>query len=90
MTNYISLNNLRQQIDQTWVIVLFACIYLVSQISILDILGPLIQQAARVQWNADSLGLETRFAKIDNVLIQHLYALADSRWIRDMYDRHDR
>jgi hypothetical protein len=41
MTNIMSLENLRRELGRTWIIVLFGFAYLVSQVTILVILGPI-------------------------------------------------
>ncbi len=41
MTNRLSLDNMRRELGQTWIIVLFGLAYLISQVTIIVILGPI-------------------------------------------------
>ena len=41
MKNDLSLDNLRRELDRTWIIALFGIVYLVSQVTIIIILGPI-------------------------------------------------
>ena len=41
MTNVLSLENLRRELGRTWVIALFGMAYLISQVTIIIILGPI-------------------------------------------------
>ena len=49
MTNNISLDKLRQQLGQIWIIVLFGIAYLVSQVTIIIILGPIEDAMMKLQ-----------------------------------------
>ena len=55
MNNNISLNNMRQHIGQTWLIVVFACVYVVSQVTILIILGPIEDAFIKLQVTGTSV-----------------------------------
>lgn len=45
----MSLDNLRQQLGRTWIIVLFAIAYVISQLTILIILGPIEHAMLKLQ-----------------------------------------
>jgi hypothetical protein len=49
MTNSISLDNLRRELGRTWIIVLFGLAYLVSQVTIIIILGPIEDAMLKLQ-----------------------------------------
>lgn len=49
MTNRISLETLRRELGQTWIIVLFGVAYLVSQVTIIIILGPIEDAMLKLQ-----------------------------------------
>ena len=49
MTNGISLDNLRRELGQTWIIALFGLAYLVSQVTIIVILGPIGDAMIKLQ-----------------------------------------
>ena len=41
MNNSISLDNIRRELGRTWIIVVFGLLYLLSQVTILVMLGPI-------------------------------------------------
>ena len=49
MTNNLSLSNLRQELGRTWIIVLFGVAYLISQVTIIVILGPIEDAMIKLQ-----------------------------------------
>ena len=49
VTNCISLDNLRRELGRTWIIVLFGLAFLVSQVTIIIILGPIEDAMLRLQ-----------------------------------------
>jgi len=49
MTNNLSLSNLRQEFGRTWIIVLFGLAYLISQVTIIIILGPIENAMIKLQ-----------------------------------------
>ena len=49
MTNNLSLSNLRQEFGRTWIIVLFGLAYLISQVTIIIILGPIEDAMIKLQ-----------------------------------------
>ena len=51
-------------------------------------IAPLINQAALFEWDGDSLDLEKFCVEVDDVLIQHLYLIGNSRRICQVHDRH--
>ena len=55
MNNNFSLDNIRQQIGQTWIIALFASVYVVSQITIIIILGPIVDAFIKLQVTGTSV-----------------------------------
>ena len=55
MTNSISLDNLRRELGQTWIIVLFGSVYLVSQVTIIIILGPIEDAMIKLQMTGISV-----------------------------------
>ena len=55
MTNGISLDNLRPELGRTWIIVLFGIAYLVSQVTIIIILGPIEDAMLKLQMTGTSV-----------------------------------
>ena len=55
MTNLMSLDNLRRELGQTWIIVLFGLAYLVSQVTIIIILGPIEEAMIKLQVSGTSV-----------------------------------
>ena len=55
MTNSISLDNLRRELGQTWIIVLFGIAYLLSQVTIIIILGPIEDAMLKLQMTGTSV-----------------------------------
>ncbi len=55
MTNSISLDNLRRELGRTWIIVLFGIAYLVSQVTIIIILGPIEDAMLKLQMTGTSV-----------------------------------
>ncbi len=55
MANSISLNNLRRQLGQSWIIALFGIAYLVSQVTIIIILGPIVDAMINLQVTGTSV-----------------------------------
>ncbi len=55
MTNRISLDNLRRQLGQSWIIALFGIAYLVSQVTIIIILGPIVDAMINLQVTGTSV-----------------------------------
>ena len=55
MTNSISFDNLRRELGRTWVIVLFGTAYLVSQVTIIIILGPIEDAMIKLQMTGISV-----------------------------------
>ena len=49
MNNKLSLDTLREELGRTWIIVLFGIVYLVSQITIILILGPIEDAMLKLQ-----------------------------------------
>ena len=54
MANSLSLENLRRQLGRTWIIVLFGLVYLVSQVTIIIILGPIEDAMIKLQTTGTS------------------------------------
>ena len=86
MNNNISLNNMRQQIGQTWLIVVFACVYVVSQVTILIILGPIEDAFIKLQTTGTSVAdyvtvFNTWQASGDMALYRAHFILDDVHWI---------
>jgi hypothetical protein len=55
MTNVLSLDNLRRELGRTWIIVLFGLAYLVSQVTIIIILGPIEDAMIKLQTTGTSV-----------------------------------
>ena len=55
MTNSLSLDNLRRELDRTWIIALFGIAYLVSQVTIILILGPIEDAMLNLQMTGISV-----------------------------------
>ena len=55
MTNTLSLNNMRRQLGLTWIIVIFGIAYLVSQVTIIIILGPIEDAMIKLQTTGTSV-----------------------------------
>ena len=55
MTNVLSLENLRRELGQTWVIALFGMAYLISQVTIIIILGPIEDAMLNLQVSGTSV-----------------------------------
>ena len=49
MTNTLSLDNMRRELGRTWIIVLFGIAYLISQVTIIIILGPIEDAMIKLQ-----------------------------------------
>ena len=86
MNSNISLSNIRQQIDQTWIIVLFATVYVVSQITILIILGPITEAMILLQTTGTTVAdyvavFSTWQASGDMAFYQAHFILDDVHWI---------
>ncbi len=55
MTHRLSLENMRRELGQTWIIVLFGLAYLVSQVTIIIILGPIEDAMIKLQTTGTSV-----------------------------------
>ena len=55
MTNVTSLDNLRRELGRTWIIVLFGIAYLISQVTIIIILGPIEDAMIKLQVSGTSV-----------------------------------
>jgi len=55
MTNCISLENLRRELGRTWIIALFGIAYLISQVTIIIILGPIENAMLQLQITGTSV-----------------------------------
>ncbi len=55
MNNKLSLDNLRRELGQTWIIVLFGLAYLISQVTIIIILGPIEDAMIKLQTTGTSV-----------------------------------
>ena len=55
MTDILSLDNLRRELGRTWIIVLFGLAYLVSQVTIIIILGPIEEAMIKLQVSGTSV-----------------------------------
>lgn len=55
MTHSISLDNLRRELGRTWIIVLFGVAYLISQVTIIIILGPIEDAIIKLQTTGTSV-----------------------------------
>ena len=55
MINRLSLDNMRRELGQTWIIVLFGVAYLVSQVSIIIILEPIADAMIKLQTTGTSV-----------------------------------
>ena len=86
MNSDFSLRNIRRQLDQTWIIILFACLYLVSQITILMIIGPIEDAFLKLQMTGTSVTdyvsvFSTWRSSGDMALYQAHFILDDVHWI---------
>ncbi len=55
MTNRLSLDNMRRELGRTWIIALFGVAYLVSQVTIIIILGPIEDAMLKLQMTGTSV-----------------------------------
>jgi len=55
MTNILSLDNLRYELGRTWIITLFGIAYLISQVTIIIILGPIEDAMIKLQVSGTSV-----------------------------------
>jgi hypothetical protein len=86
MTNLMSLENLRRQLGQIWIIVLFGLAYLVSQVTIIIILGPIEDAMINLQTTGTSV---TDYLSVfgaweasgDMVFYRAHFLLDDFHWI---------
>ena len=86
MTNVLSLNNLRQELGRTWIIVLFGIAYLVSQVTIIMILGPIEDAMMKLQMTGTSVIDYTSVfgaweASGDMALYRAHFLLDDFHWV---------
>ena len=82
----MSLDNLRQHLGRTWIIVLFGIIYLVSQITILIVLGPVEHAMFTLQLTGFSAAdyvsvFSTWEASGDMVRYRAHFILDDVHWV---------
>ena len=55
MTNDLSLDNLRRELGRTWIITLFGIVYLISQVTIIIMLGPIEDAMLNLQITGTSV-----------------------------------
>ena len=86
MTNVMSLDNLRRELGRTWIIVFFGLVYLVSQVTIIVILGPIEDVMLNLQVTgisvADYLAVFGAWeASGDMAIYRAHFLLDDFHWI---------
>ena len=86
MTNRLSLDNMRRELDRTWIIVLFGVAYLISQVTIIIILGPIEDAMIKLQTTgttvADYLAVFNAWeASGDMAFYRAHFLLDDVHWI---------
>jgi len=86
MTNRLSLDNMRRELDRTWIIVLFGVAYLISQVTIIIILGPIEDAMIKLQTTgttvADYLAVFNAWeASGDMAFYRAHFLLDDVHWV---------
>ena len=86
MTNSISLDNLRRELGRTWIIVLFGIAYLVSQVTIIIILGQIEDAMLNLQMTGTSVSDYTSVfgaweASGDMAFYRAHFLLDDFHWV---------
>jgi hypothetical protein len=86
MTNSISLDSLRRELGRTWIIVLFGLAYLISQVTIIIILGPIEDVFIKLQTTgttvADYLSVFAAWeASGDMAFYRAHFLLDDFHWV---------